>query len=120
MAKEFNPFDIDSIVVKGSTSELVKVDSSNILYIGYDDSKKVMTVIFHDFKGNPTGAYQYKNVPKNVYTSVKNGRLEAKGDGHKPSVGGTFCKLIKNHQDKYPYKPIDLNKALRSNGQSLI
>lgn len=77
-----------------------------------------MTIIFHR-NDEVTGAYQYDNVPQNVYTSIKNGRLARLMDGYKPSVGGTFNKLVKRHLDKYPYRQVDIRKALNSLGKRI-
>jgi hypothetical protein len=44
---------------------LVKVDSSMIYAIGYDEQDQVMEVVF-----KRTGIYRYQNVPKDVYEGL--------------------------------------------------
>lgn len=74
------------------------VDSSNINYIEYDEDKVVMRV---EFKGGTL--YEYSGVPKSVYNDIINAKLINK-DGEQ-SVGGTFCKLVKNKN--YPYRKLN-------------
>ena len=45
--------------------ELIKVDSSMIYAIGYDEQAQVLEVVF-----TRTGVYRYHNVPKEVYDEL--------------------------------------------------
>lgn len=44
--------------------EMIKVSSSNLVSIGYDESTKILIVKFHN------GVYKYLNVPKNIYLGL--------------------------------------------------
>jgi hypothetical protein len=52
--------------------ELIKVDSSMISAVGYDEQQQVLEVVF-----KPTGVYRYRDVPKEVYQQL----LEAGSKG---------------------------------------
>ena len=45
--------------------DLIKVDSSMIYAIGYDEQQQVLEVVF-----KRTGVYRYRNVPKDVYEGL--------------------------------------------------
>lgn len=45
--------------------ELIKIDSSMIYAVGYDEQTQVLEVVF-----KRTGVYRYQNVPKKVYTQL--------------------------------------------------
>ena len=47
--------------------ELIKVDSSMIYALGYDEEQQVLEVVF-----KRTGVYRYRNVPKEVYEQLMN------------------------------------------------
>jgi KTSC domain len=47
--------------------ELIKVDSSMIYALGYDEEQQVLEVVF-----KRTGVYRYRNVPKEVYEELMN------------------------------------------------
>ena len=47
--------------------ELIKVDSSMIYGLGYDEEQQVLEVVF-----KRTGVYRYRNVPKEVYEQLMN------------------------------------------------
>jgi hypothetical protein len=51
--------------VKEVVMELIKVDSSMIYAMGYDEQQQVLEVIF-----KRTGVYRYHNVPKEVYQQL--------------------------------------------------
>ncbi len=44
---------------------LIKVDSSMIYAVGYDEEAQILEVVF-----KRTGVYRYRNVPKNVYEGL--------------------------------------------------
>jgi TFIIF-interacting CTD phosphatase-like protein len=44
---------------------LIKVDSSMIYAVGYDEEAQILEVVF-----KRTGVYRYSNVPKNVYEEL--------------------------------------------------
>ncbi len=44
---------------------LVKVDSSMIYAVGYDEQAEILEVVF-----KRTGVYRYRNVPKKVYQEL--------------------------------------------------
>ncbi len=62
------------------------VSSSNLSQVGYDDSKKVLTIRFH--KG---GLYEYYNVPINVYMGLMGAQ----------SHGKYFCRYIRGFYRYY-------------------
>lgn len=62
-----------------------KVESSDIVSVGYDPDVKILEVMF--FGGR---TYQYANVPENVYQELINSE----------SVGSYFNTQIR---DKYPF-----------------
>lgn len=45
--------------------ELIKVDSSMIYAVGYDEQTQVLEVVF-----KRTGVYRYRDVPKDVYDQL--------------------------------------------------
>jgi len=45
--------------------ELIDVDSRMISAVGYDEQQLLLEVVF-----KPSGAYQYRNVPKQVYQEL--------------------------------------------------
>ena len=63
---------------------LVKVESSNLEAVGYDQDTQEMTV---EFKGG--GLYKYKDVPFEVYTEL----MDA------DSIGQLFHKLIRGNYE---------------------
>jgi len=63
----------------------MKVDSSDIVSVGYDSDVKILEVIFY---GGRT--YQYANVPINVYEELMRA----------PSIGSYFNTHIR---DAYPH-----------------
>ena len=69
--------------------ERIKVKSSNISSIGYDEESKTLTIEFHH-----GGLYEYKDVPKKSYE----GLISAN------SVGVEFHKEIKG---SYKYEKIE-------------
>lgn len=66
----------------------IKVDSSDIISIGYDPDVKVLEVLFAAGR-----MYQYANVPENVYKEL----MEAE------SIGGYFSRHIR---DVYPHAKV--------------
>jgi hypothetical protein len=44
---------------------LVKIDSSMIYAVGYDEQAEILEVVF-----KRTGVYRYRNVPKEVYQEL--------------------------------------------------
>jgi hypothetical protein len=44
---------------------LIKVDSSMIYAVGYDEEAQILEVVF-----KRTGVYRYRNVPKDVYEGL--------------------------------------------------
>lgn len=67
---------------------LVPVESSNILAIGYNPATQELQV---KFKAGTT--YSYAGVEPAVHEQIMNAE----------SVGSTFSKLIKGNPGKYPY-----------------
>jgi KTSC domain len=47
--------------------DLIKVESSMIDALGYDEEQQVLEVVF-----KRTGVYRYRGVPKNVYEELLN------------------------------------------------
>ncbi len=68
--------------------EMIKVQSSNIDSVGYDEETKTLVIKFHN------GTYNYSGVPKQVFLSLL----------HAPSKGGYHHDFIK---DVYTYKRIN-------------
>ena len=68
--------------------ERIKVESSNISSIGYDEQNQILEVEFYDFR-----VFQYIGVPLEVYTNL----MEA------PSKGQFFARAIRS---KYKYRRI--------------
>ena len=66
------------------TVRLIPVTSSNVQAIGYDDERKVLTIVFHS-----GGTYEYAHVNKKVYTDLL--RLKATAG----SIGSYFHAHIK-------------------------
>ena len=75
----------DTPLVRWANAEMVKVLSSQIAELGYDDVQKTLYVEFK--KG---GRYSYRDVPKEVYDEFLNAE----------SIGAYFFKNIKG---KYEY-----------------
>lgn len=65
-----------------------KVESSDIVEVGYDSDVKILEVMFY---GGRT--YQYANIPENVYSEL----ISAE------SIGGYFNTHIR---DQYPHAKI--------------
>lgn len=61
---------------------VIKVSSSNIAQVGYDDAIRELTVEFHSGK-----TWKYQNVYPETF----------KGLVHADSIGGYFGKFIKPH-----------------------
>lgn len=68
--------------------QMFKVYSTNIVALGYDESKKILRVIF---KGN--SSYLYFNVEPEVWENLKNSE----------SKGRTLSESIIKQKDKYKY-----------------
>lgn len=67
-----------------------KVDSTNILAIGYDHVAGMMDIIF---KQDPLMMYRYKNVTPTEYAALMNA----------PSHGQHFAARIKKSPKLYPF-----------------
>ena len=68
--------------------QMFKVYSTNIVALGYDESRKILRVIF---KGN--SSYLYFNVEPGVWENLKNSE----------SKGRTLSESIIKQKDKYKY-----------------
>lgn len=68
--------------------QMFKVYSTNIVALGYDESRKILRVIF---KGN--SSYLYFNVEPEVWENLKNSE----------SKGRTLSENIIKQKDKYKY-----------------
>lgn len=68
--------------------QMFKVYSTNIVALGYDESRKILRVIF---KGN--SSYLYFNVELEVWENLKNSE----------SKGRTLSESIIKQKDKYKY-----------------
>lgn len=68
--------------------QMFKVYSTNIVALGYDESRKILRVIF---KGN--SSYLYFNVEPEVWENLKNSE----------SKGRTLSESIIKQKDKYKY-----------------
>lgn len=68
--------------------QMFKVYSTNIVALGYDESRKILRVIF---KGN--SSYLYFNVEHEVWENLKNSE----------SKGRTLSESIIKQKDKYKY-----------------
>lgn len=68
--------------------QMFKVYSTNIVALGYDESRKILRVIF---KGN--SSYLYFNVEPEVWENLKNSE----------SKGRTLSESIVKQKDKYKY-----------------
>lgn len=68
--------------------QMFKVYSTNIVALGYDESRKILRVIF---KGN--SSYLYFNVEPEVWENLKNSE----------SKGRTLNESIIKQKDKYKY-----------------
>lgn len=68
--------------------EMIKVNSSSLDSVGYDEKRKVLVIKFHN------GVYEYFGLPKQIFLSL----LDA------PSKGKYFHDFIK---ESYPYKKIN-------------
>lgn len=68
--------------------QMFKVYSTNIIALGYDESRKILRVIF---KGN--SSYLYFNVEPEVWENLKNSE----------SKGRTLSESIIKQKDKYKY-----------------
>ena len=44
--------------------EMVRVSSSNLISVGYDEATKILIIKFHN------GSYKYLKVPKNIYLKL--------------------------------------------------
>ena len=87
--------EIEAHLEKKAQDEVIpkkSVDSSNIEAIGpYDPEENTLVI---EFVGG--GEYKYSNVPKSVYDEL----IDAS------SHGSTFWRLIRDNEDKYPYKKL--------------
>ena len=78
--------------------ELVKVKSSNLDAVGYDESSSTLRILFH------TGvAYDYSGVPQELYNQL----MEAS------SKGSFFQEHVVG---KFKYTKVNLEKERTSNG----
>lgn len=68
--------------------QMFKVYSTNIVALGYDESRKILRVIF---KGN--SSYLYFNVEPEIWENLKNSE----------SKGRTLSESIIKQKDKYKY-----------------
>ena len=68
--------------------QMFKVYSTNIVALGYDESRKILRVIF---KGN--SSYLYFNVEPEVWENLKNSECK----------GRTLSESIIKQKDKYKY-----------------
>lgn len=66
--------------------EMIKVESSHIKAIGYDEEKKVMRVEYSQ------ATYEYYDIPKTVYEQVMN--ADSKGRSLRESVVGYKYKRV--------------------------
>lgn len=62
--------------------EMIKVSSSDLRSVGYDELTQTLVIVFH----NGSYAYQYPNVPKEIYEGLMNAS----------SKGRYFHRAIKN------------------------
>ena len=69
--------------------ELIKVDSSMVYAIGYDEQAQVLEVVF-----KRSGVYRYRDVPKDVYDELM----------QSDSIGSYMRDLI---IDMYPTEKVD-------------
>lgn len=74
------------------------VNSSNLSTIGYDDETNIMTVTFKS-----GSVYEYYKVEPEIVQAILDERFTNQ-DG-KPSVGGSFSKLVRNNPN-YKWKKI--------------
>lgn len=68
--------------------QMFKVYSTNIVALGYDESRKILRVIFKD-----NSSYLYFNVEPEVWENLKNSE----------SKGRTLSESIIKQKDKYKY-----------------
>lgn len=66
---------------------MIPVESSNLVAVGYDNSSRTLVIRFH------SGTYEYSNVPNSVYQGLMS--AYSKGEYHH--------RYIKN---VYPYRKI--------------
>lgn len=85
------------------------LDSSQIKDIEYNTDNQTMIVRFQDRilkngivrKGK---RYLYKNVPQEIYETIISAKTNPVFEF---SHGKPFHKLVKTHEDLYPYTPLD-------------
>ena len=78
----------EELLEKANLIELKPIMSSNIQGIGYDESNKLLKVMF---RGN--SKYLYENVDKEIYTAIINSE----------SVGKALSECIVHNKEKYKY-----------------
>lgn len=83
--EELTKEQIDEVV---KSIQMYKVISSNIVAIGYNETNKILRVLF---KGN--NSYLYFNVEPEVYNNLMSCE----------SVGKTLNESVVRHKDKYKY-----------------
>lgn len=78
----------DQIIAVSKNISMSKVLSSNVSAVGYDDTNRLLKVIF---KGN--SSYIYSNVEPEIYKTIINSA----------SVGKTLNECVVRQKDKYKY-----------------
>jgi hypothetical protein len=92
--------------------ELIKVHSTQIHSLTYDESSKTLVVVFHK-EATPTAAYAYKDVPPAVIAGLREQSYAVGQKESDASVGKFFNEYVKKAGYQYIQIPLDLLRLER-------
>lgn len=75
--------------------QLIPTFSSNVLAIGYDETKQILKVIFKS-KGEKGNTYVYFNVEPEIWEALRNTK----------SVGKQLSESVIRNKEKYKYRKL--------------